>query len=143
MHENLTIRLGPEMRARLEAVAAREKRTVSFLVREAVEAALKPREAGYGKPVAAADAGGVGLVAERVAGGDVDRRGSAALGVVPVAGEPVGSSAPGGARAAAVSRRQHRWVSVAKDSPVKECEHCHVREGVWRKNGCQPEVCDG
>jgi hypothetical protein len=43
----------------------------------------------------------------------------------------------------APSRRPHRWVSVAKDSPVRHCERCHLTERTWQKHGGQPEVCDG
>lgn len=47
------------------------------------------------------------------------------------------------AKGGPVARRAHRWVSVAKDSPVKHCERCHLTERTWQKHGGQPEVCDG
>lgn len=103
--------------------------------------------AGVGRRnVAGAEVVGVEPVAvpdERVAEVGVGRKGRSAVGVVPVAGEPVASPPSGGTGAAPVSRRAHRWVSVAKDSPVKHCERCHLTERAWRKHGGQPEVCDG
>lgn len=133
----MTVRLPLDLHIRLSELADARGRTISDEYRAAAEAwgGLAPSEVVGVEPVAEPD--------ERVAAVGVDRKGSAARGGAPVAGVPVASSPSGGARAAAVSRRSHRWVGVAKDSPVKHCERCHLMEGVWRKQGSRPEVCDG
>jgi hypothetical protein len=133
-------RVPAELDVRLRELAAQRGRTISDEYRAAAEAwgGMAPAEGGGLVPVAEP----AGTVAEVGA----DREGPSAPSVVPVAGVagvPVASSPSGGARAAAVSRRAHRWVSVAKDSPVKHCERCHLMERAWRKHGGQPEVCDG
>lgn len=133
----MTVRLPLDLHVRLSELADARGRTISDEYRAAAEAwgGLGSSEGGGLVPVAEP----AGTVAEV----GTDREGSAARGVAPVAGVPVTSSPSGGARAAAVSRRSHRWVGVAKDSPVKHCERCHLMEGVWRKQGSRPEVCDG
>lgn len=46
--DNFTLRLGEQTRARLEALATRERRTVAWLVRDAIEGYLKEREEAHG-----------------------------------------------------------------------------------------------
>lgn len=46
--DNFTLRLGEKTRARLESLAVRERRSVAWLVRDAIESYLKEREEAHG-----------------------------------------------------------------------------------------------